>query len=100
MGETDVSAAPFRGCSSVGRALALQAGGRRFEPDQFHNERTYLSPKPLLTRPCEVGTPFIGCVALVEPGWQRPCVVRDALLSDNMEDKDCASNPDVEHMMD
>src|SRR6266699_1980091 len=25
-----------RGCSSAGRAPALQAGGRRFEPDQLH----------------------------------------------------------------
>ena len=25
-----------RGCSSAGRASALQAGGRRFDPDQLH----------------------------------------------------------------
>ncbi len=25
-----------RGCSSAGRAPALQAGGRRFDPDQLH----------------------------------------------------------------
>ena len=25
-----------RGCSSVGRAPVLQAGGRRFDPDQLH----------------------------------------------------------------
>ena len=25
-----------RGCSSAGRAPALQAGGRRFKPDQLH----------------------------------------------------------------
>ena len=25
------------GCSSVGRAPALQAGGRRFDPDQLHH---------------------------------------------------------------
>ena len=28
-----------RGCSSAGRAPALQAGGRRFEPDQLHQQR-------------------------------------------------------------
>ena len=28
--------AKFWGCSSVGRAPALQAGGRQFEPDQLH----------------------------------------------------------------
>ena len=27
-----------RGCSSVGRAPALQAGGRRFEPSQLHQQ--------------------------------------------------------------
>jgi hypothetical protein len=27
----------FWGCSSVGRAPVLQAGGRRFDPDQLHN---------------------------------------------------------------
>ena len=26
----------IRGCSSVGRALALQAGGRLFDPGQLH----------------------------------------------------------------
>ncbi len=31
-----ISAFP-RGCSSAGRAPALQAGGRRFEPDQLHH---------------------------------------------------------------
>ena len=29
----------IRGCSSVGRAPALQAGGRRFDPDQLHHSR-------------------------------------------------------------
>ena len=28
-----------RGCSSVGRAPALQAGGRRFDPVQLHHGR-------------------------------------------------------------
>jgi hypothetical protein len=28
-----------RGCSSAGRAPALQAGGRRFDPDQLHHEQ-------------------------------------------------------------
>ena len=28
--------AKFWGCSSVGRAPDLQAGGRQFEPDQLH----------------------------------------------------------------
>ncbi len=28
--------AKFWGCSSVGRAPALQAGGRQFESDQLH----------------------------------------------------------------
>ena len=28
--------AEFWGCSSVGRAPALQAGGRQFESDQLH----------------------------------------------------------------
>ena len=27
----------LRGCSSAGRAPALQAGGRRFDPDQLHH---------------------------------------------------------------
>jgi hypothetical protein len=27
-----------RGCSSAGRAAALQAAGRRFEPDQLHHQ--------------------------------------------------------------
>jgi hypothetical protein len=30
------SAVIVRGCSSVGRAPVLQAGGRRFDPDQLH----------------------------------------------------------------
>jgi hypothetical protein len=29
-----------RGCSSAGRAPALQAGGRRFDPDQLHHFRS------------------------------------------------------------
>ena len=29
----------FWGCSSVGRAPALQAGGRQFEPDQLHQNK-------------------------------------------------------------
>src|SRR5262249_38057435 len=37
--ETKVSSLRDRGCSSVGRALALQAGGRRFDPDQLHRLR-------------------------------------------------------------
>jgi len=42
----------------------------------------------------------------LQPGFQRSGTVpprkveRDVQFSDNMEDKDCASNPDVEHMMD
>src|SRR6185437_5486358 len=35
---------PKRGCSSAGRAPALQAGGRRFDPDQLHQS----------SRSCEV----------------------------------------------
>ena len=31
--------AKFWGCSSVGRAPALQAGGRQFEPDQLHQNK-------------------------------------------------------------
>ncbi len=30
--------ARFWGCSSVGRAPALQAGGRQFESDQLHQK--------------------------------------------------------------
>ena len=33
------STAKFWGCSSVGRAPALQAGGRQFEPDQLHQNK-------------------------------------------------------------
>ena len=29
----------FWGCSSVGSAPALQAGGRQFEPDQLHQNK-------------------------------------------------------------
>ena len=29
----------FRGCSSIGRAPALQAGGHRFDPGQLHHFR-------------------------------------------------------------
>ena len=32
-----------RGCSSIGRAPALQAGGRRFDPDQLHQFRSQKS---------------------------------------------------------
>ena len=35
-GASDVAAGSERGCSSVGRAPALQAGGRRFDPVQLH----------------------------------------------------------------
>ena len=28
---------PFRGLSSVGRAVALQASGHRFDPDRLHH---------------------------------------------------------------
>ena len=38
----------FWGCSSVGRAPALQAGGRQFESDQLHQNIVYkykYSPK-------------------------------------------------------
>ena len=31
-----------RGCSSVGRAPALQAGGRRFDPVQLHQSRSQI----------------------------------------------------------
>jgi hypothetical protein len=31
------------GCSSAGRAPALQAGGRRFDPDQLHQKRLVTS---------------------------------------------------------
>ena len=31
------------GCSSVGRAPALQAGGRQFESDQLHQDRMFSS---------------------------------------------------------
>ena len=34
-----VKNAKFWGCSSVGRAPALQAGGRQFEPDQLHQNK-------------------------------------------------------------
>ena len=34
--------AKFWGCSSVGRAPALQAGGRQFEPDQLHQKAALL----------------------------------------------------------
>ena len=37
-----------RGCSSVGRAPALQAGGRRFDPVQLHQSG---SRRPGATRP-------------------------------------------------
>ena len=30
---------PIRGLSSVGRAVALQASGRRFDPDRLHHFR-------------------------------------------------------------
>ena len=36
----------FRGCSSVGRAPALHAGGHRFDPVHLHHcEKGKLSPK-------------------------------------------------------
>src|SRR5947209_19051584 len=35
-----------RGCSSIGRAPALQAGGRRFDPDQLHQARPYSRDEP------------------------------------------------------
>ena len=31
----------FRGFSSAGRAPALQAGGRRFDPDNLHHYREF-----------------------------------------------------------
>ena len=38
-----IPCAKFWGCSSVGRAPALQAGGRQFEPDQLHQNK--MKPK-------------------------------------------------------
>ncbi len=32
----------MRGCSSIGRAPALQAGGRRFDPVQLHHNIYFL----------------------------------------------------------
>ena len=40
--------AKFWGCSSVGRAPALQAGGRQFEPDQLHQNNKEGDVSPLL----------------------------------------------------
>ena len=34
-----------RGCSSVGRAPALQAGGQRFDPAQLHHSRLAVERK-------------------------------------------------------
>jgi hypothetical protein len=34
----------FWGCSSVGRASVLQAEGRRFDPDQLHQEKSKWEP--------------------------------------------------------
>ena len=46
------SAFSNRGCSSAGRAPALQAGGRRFDPDQLHQARRKArTSAPLTTRP-------------------------------------------------
>ena len=39
--------AKFWGCSSVGRAPALQAGGRQFEPDQLHQNKRKGDANPL-----------------------------------------------------
>jgi hypothetical protein len=36
--------APTRGCSSAGRAPALQAGGHRFDPGQLHQTGAAVKP--------------------------------------------------------
>jgi hypothetical protein len=38
------------GCSSVGRAPALQAGGHRFDPVQLHHMKTTKGRKPFYFR--------------------------------------------------
>ena len=43
-----------RGCSSVGRAPALQAGGRRFDPVQLHQGWKALAPAG-----CRLLPPFL-----------------------------------------
>ena len=35
--DADIRVSRYRGCSSVGRAVALQASGRRFDPVQLHH---------------------------------------------------------------
>ena len=35
------------GCSSVGRAPALQAGGQEFEPPQLHQTFAYRNQQPM-----------------------------------------------------
>ena len=46
-----IQCAKFWGCSSVGRAPALQAGGRQFEPDQLHQNKDKRGMKiPFLTK--------------------------------------------------
>ena len=47
----------FRGCSSVGRAVALQAIGREFEPPQLHQTQDseqdeFAGPVAQLVRAC------------------------------------------------
>ena len=38
-GEADVASMNFWGCSSAGRAPALQAGGQEFDPPHLHHHR-------------------------------------------------------------
>ena len=46
--------AKFWGCSSVGRAPALQAGGRQFEPDQLHQNNRKGDEHPLFTKEIQI----------------------------------------------
>ena len=49
--------AKFWGCSSVGRAPALQAGGRQFESDQLHQNNKKGGCRPLFQKEQYINSP-------------------------------------------
>ena len=65
---------PYRGCSSAGRAPALQAGGRRFEPGHLHGQRPLRSTAGL-----KVGRLYVDTrIASLREHWTVSVVQRSS----------------------
>ena len=80
-----------RGCSSIGRAPALQAGGRRFDPVQLHQTRGPAVSRMQAGRGWIMVWSVAMCVALNGAFWfpqgEQRVALRAAVFFNNGEGK-------------